>query len=303
MAKLVVLCGLQCSGKSTIAKEVTKDDWFVLLSSDQLRKEHPDWDNEKVFKTIHNRMNNLLSLNKNVIIDATNTTVKMRKQIFANLKVNCEKICYIMNTSYEECLKRLKIRNEDHSSHYVPEEVLLKYYYSFEIPFYEEGWDVIKFHSKPDFINSEEFLLRLRMVASTFDQDNMHHTQCLGDHMNTVRDILLLTSEMLGKSGEYHDIGKLFTQTYKPGDPNAHYYNHANVGAYILMCNCALFYPEGDEFILLEEETLDWLFYINYHMHMFNLTTDKSRKKWQNIFGEEKFKNLEIFNEADKKRI
>ena len=69
------------------------------------------------------------------------------------------------------------------------------------------------------------------------------------------------------------------------------------------MCNCALFYPEDDEFILLEEETLDWLFYINYHMHMFNLTTDKSRKKWQNIFGQEKFRALEIFNEADKKRI
>ena len=88
---------------------------------------------------------------------------------------------------------------------------------------------------------------------------------------------------------------------FKSVDPNAHYYNHANVGAYIAMCNYTIYADSTDT--PDDKATLDWLFYINYHMHLFNCTTDKSIKKWKGIFGETRYKNLEIFNEADKKRI
>ena len=129
----------------------------------------------------------------------------------------------------------------------------------------------------------------------------MHHTQLLGKHCKTVAKKIQEYSNdsNLINVGLYHDVGKLFTQTYKENDPNAHYYNHANVGTYELMCNAGIFdcYNEYDKKL-----TLDWLFYINYHMHMFNIKTEKAERKWRKIFGDIKFENLQIINKADKYR-
>lgn len=302
MCKLIVMCGLQCSGKSTKAKELMNEYNAVILSSDALRLVYPEAGNDFIFKTLYNQMNLKLAQNINVIIDATNTTIKMRKQIFLNLKVECEKICYVMNIPYEHCLERLKIRNTQPDIHYVPEEVLKKYYYGFEIPFYEEGWYDIVLDVEPAYYNSAMALLQLETLAADFDQKNLHHTQNLGDHMETVSS-LLIEDELLSFAGRFHDVGKLVTQTFKENDPNAHYYNHANVGTYILMCNCGIFNGDNFEYFFDKQNTLKWLFYINYHMHLFNCTTEKSTNKWKNVFGETNFNKLKIFNEADKRRI
>ena len=45
---------------------------------------------------------------------------------------------------------------------------------------------------------------------------------------------------------------------------------------------------------------LEILFYVNYHMQPFFIQSEKSEKKWKEIFGEEKYNNLLIFNECDK---
>lgn len=119
---LIVMCGLQASGKSTKAKELQKEyeekypnQKTVILSSDQIRLEHPEIanDNSKVFNKLYADMNYWLRQGDNVIIDSTGISIKMRKQIFINLQVNCKKICYIMNTPYEECLRRLNMRNKE----------------------------------------------------------------------------------------------------------------------------------------------------------------------------------------------
>jgi len=307
MVKLLTMCGLQCSGKSTETERLAKEYNAVVLSSDQLRKEHPEWNNDTVFRTLYARMNNLLSLNTNVILDATNITIKSRKQIFLNLKVDCEKICYIMNTPFNECMNRLKIRNMSFDSHKVPEEVLEAYHKSFEIPFYEEGWDTIILHNIPKYIDSENTLLKLKMMADGFNQQNHHHTQDLGKHMQTVADILKDTNNSLMiKAAEYHDVGKLFTQT-KGNDGDCHYYNHDSVGTYTLLCNCGIYTDAqmvGDsiewEFNIIK--TLRWLFYINYHMKLHNVVTEKSIKKWTSIFGEKLYNDLRAFEKADKFR-
>lgn len=308
MPTLIVMCGLQCSGKSTEVEKLSKQYEAEILSSDQLRTEHPEWNNDTVFRTLYARMNNLLSLNTNVILDATNITIKSRRQIFLNLKVDCYKICYIMNTPYNECVNRLKVRNTSFNSHKVPEEVLEKYYQSFEIPFYYEGWDEIKVHNEIPFYQSEANLLNLRICADGFNQQNKHHTQDLGTHMQTVGKLLRewTNSSLLETAGYYHDVGKLFTQT-KGKDGDCHYYNHDSVGAYSLLCCCGLFTDiqliNGDiHWTYNTDKTLEWLFYINYHMKLHNVTTEKSIKKWKNIFGEELYNKLREFEKADKFR-
>ena len=104
---LIVFVGLQASGKSTKAKALQKEyeekypnQKTAILSSDQIRLEHPEIanNNSKVFNKLYADMNYWLRQGDNVIIDSTNTSIKMRRQIFLNLKEDCYKICYIMNT-------------------------------------------------------------------------------------------------------------------------------------------------------------------------------------------------------------
>lgn len=309
--KLIVMCGLQCSGKSTRAKELAEEYDAVVLSSDEIRTHFPEANNDYIFKYLYEQMNALLKESKNVLIDATNVTIKSRRHIFQNLKVECCKICYIMNTPYSECVGRLQVRNSElYCTHYVPNEVLEKYHKSFEIPFYEEGWDEIVLHSEISLEKAHKTLFNVLGRSLGFNQQNMHHTQDLGTHMATTQKYLRdhysdVISDTLEIASGLHDVGKLFTQTFKENDVNAHYYNHANIGAYYLMCEWALW----DRYDLCDgrntcnynvNKTLEILFYINYHMHMYNIKTEKSVKKWKDIFSEEKFNDLLLLNEADR---
>jgi hypothetical protein len=102
---------------------------------------------------------------------------------------------------------------------------------------------------------------------------------------------------VLKEAARFHDVGKLFCQTFKEGDPNAHYYNHHNISAYYMLEN----YQALDSGLFYSEKfVLDVLFYINYHMLPFFWKTDKSKAKWYKIFGQEKFDNLILFNKYDK---
>ena len=84
---LVCLCGLQGSGKSTYANELVSSLHIKIVSSDAIRKEFPSAKNDTVFQIVYKRINEYLKQGFNVCLDATNTTIKARKQIFLN--VNC----------------------------------------------------------------------------------------------------------------------------------------------------------------------------------------------------------------------
>lgn len=309
LPKLICMCGLQGSGKSTKAKELKEqlekeylNQKTIILSSDQIRKEHPEiaQDNNKVFSKLYSDMNYWLRQGDNVIIDATNITNKARNQIFHNLKEDCHKICYIMNTPYEECKFRLNKRNAEENSHKVPLEALEMYYHSFEIPFFYEGFNEIKLDKQITLAESNIFLQNISMQARGFNQQNKHHTQDLGEHMDFVGNTLvnLTNNILLIQAGYVHDVGKLYTQT-RGEDGNCHYYNHENVGAYNLMCYTA-YYDIFGKYDL--NKTLRWLFYINYHMELHQVVTEKSVNKWKRIFGEDLYNDLKLFEEVDKSR-
>ena len=299
---LIVMCGIQGSGKSTIAEELSVKYGLIKISSDAMRKEFPDADNDFIFRRVYSQINLALNQGLSVILDATNITINSRKQIFLNVKEPCVKICYIVNTPYETCLKRVIERNKDKESHFVPEDIVKKYLHSFEIPFYEEGWDKIVLHNVISHNESIENFNSMMKSTIGFNQHNKHHTQSLDEHLNSVGMQLYDKGDVLHEAGLLHDIGKLDTQFYKEGDPNAHYYNHANVGAYKVLCNYTSWsmIEQIGEDIAEIDKTLDIIFYINYHMHMYNIKTEKAEKKWRAIFGETKFNNLKLINDADK---
>lgn len=225
----------------------------------------------------------------NVIIDATNITVKSRRQVFANIKADCYKHCVIICTPYNECVMRVDLRNKNlyKNEHFVPLDVLERYYKSFEIPFLEEGWDSIicvRDKTVEDWVVSE-----LLKRADGFDQHNKHHTQDLGQHMKATGKYLVpkySKTHPVRIAAYLHDIGKLFTQTFGE-DGQAHYYNHANVGAYELLTRVE------------SADLLNVVFFVNYHMHLYNLQSEKSIKKWRSLFGDEKWQQLNDLHEAD----
>ena len=109
---LYVMCGLSGSGKSTIAKEYQKKiPGSVIISSDEIREELCDGNradqskNREVFRVFHDRIRKNLEKHKNVIVDATNITMKSRRAILGKVNgLNINKICLIVPKPYEQCL-------------------------------------------------------------------------------------------------------------------------------------------------------------------------------------------------------
>lgn len=293
---LTILVGIQGSGKSIWAKQQS----CVVLSSDDLRQKFPAYNNDEIFKELYKLVNEFLEKGLNVIIDSTATTIKSRRKIFESIKIPCIKKALIFNTPFEICKERLIERNKQENSHKVPLEVQRKYLESFEVPFLEEGFDYIDIYNKPTKEESDKNILDIYEKTIGFNQNNKHHTQTLDKHLQSTYNYLKDNVDIaLLQASLYHDVGKLFTQTYKENDINAHYYNHANVGAYWFLCNCGMYLEKYDSVAYLTQTTLDTIFYINYHMKMYDLKTQKSKDKWKKYLGKEKFYNLELLHEAD----
>ena len=130
-----------------------------------------------------------------------------------------------------------------------------------------------------------------------FNQKNHHHIYDLGTHCRKVYEELSKRTDdnTLLCSALAHDIGKLYTGSPKEdGSGEYSYKQHNNFGAYYLMTN--LNSLEASR----QDEILEFLFYVNYHMHPFFVQSEKSEKKWKDIFGEEKYNKLLLFNKCDK---
>lgn len=303
--KLIVMCGLSASGKSTVAKELAVKHDAAIVSSDAIREElcgsvSDQSKNEEVFKIFHKRIRKYLHEKRNVIADATNINMKARRVIINNVKkMDVEIIAYIIPKRVEDC-----VRDNIDRKHPVPEEVIYKQEKRFQIPFIEEGFDKIIIH---DF-GFRYKLDQLNMIEEMygFNQKNPHHNMDLGTHCSFTynlftsgRSTIYSYEDGFYMGARLHDIGKLFTQIFDE-DGIAHYYNHSSIGSYYVLSNS---YNSNEE---LEDKTqflLDCCFLINYHMFPFSWNTDSIKNKWKRRFGEYKYDMLMRFHECDVTRL
>lgn len=300
MPNLFIMVGLPGAGKSWHARElVRRGDADEIISSDKIREEllgneNDQSANDKVFKLFYERANKLLSEGKNVMLDATNTTLKSRRKIFSEIKVPCTKICYVIATPIQRCIEQDSERERN-----VGEEVIRKFERSFQCPQYFEGFD--KIYGVETY--TVHLLSGLNWIHKMkgFNQKNPHHKYDLLEHSKILANEIKkgTGSDLLWNAGILHDIGKLYTQTF---DDNgiAHYYNHAEVGTYFLLTHSkgvkGLIAKDcGFNFDIL----LDLLFYVNYHMLAHNIKTEKAAKKYKNLFGEKLYNNLMLFKKCD----
>ena len=296
-AKFIMMVGLSGSGKSYKAKELSKEYDAEIFSSDELRIEmfgdvnHQE-DNGKLFVELHKRIKDCLKSGKSAIMDATNISYKKRMAFLAELaNIPCEKICVLMATPYEECVKRNAMRERN-----VPEHAIERMYLNFQCPHYFEGWDDIQIiynnsRFKPSF-NKGSFESMARSFMRGFNQNNPHHIYDVYDHSKALMfqyergDIRRLAAML-------HDCMKKRVQQ-TDDDGVSHYYNHANVSAYYVLTHPKIVDCQT------YDEMLDVLFYITYHMIAHDIQTAKSIKKYQNIFGEQLCNKLLDFACKDK---
>ena len=146
MAKLIMLIGIQGSGKTTYSKKLMEEYNAKVISTDRVRQTCIGIEEKDVFPTVYKLCAEEIKQNHNVILDATHITPKVRKRSFDALdqyEIQYEKVAVYLNTPIEECLRRVEIRNKDPKELFIPLEVIESYGKNLIPPSKEEGFDEI----------------------------------------------------------------------------------------------------------------------------------------------------------------
>lgn len=151
MVKLIMLIGIPGSGKTTYSKELSERYSAKVISSDKVRQLYVGIDEKEVFPTVYKLCVEELKSGKNVILDATHITPKVRKRTFDALDaygIAYDKVAIFVDTPVEECIRRVEIRNQNPEELFLPLEVISSYGQNIIPPNVDEGFmeiQVIKF--------------------------------------------------------------------------------------------------------------------------------------------------------------
>ncbi len=160
MTKIIILCGVPCSGKSTYREKFLKNfPKFISFSTDDMIEEWASKNNtnyseafgfltkktddetqptlKKFEKEMFSNFEKALSENKSIIVDRTNMNVKSRKRFLDLVPKHYSKTAIVFQVPIEELNKRLKKREEETGKH-IPEYVITSMLNSYEEPTLEE---------------------------------------------------------------------------------------------------------------------------------------------------------------------
>lgn len=139
---LQVLCGVPASGKSTLSAQLAFEyDAKLHHFDDYANSFHPKKYKEAL-RQMWSNISQELQAGYNVICDNVHVTKEMRADILNAISdIPCQKICVVLLTPFEECLKRNANRETR-----LPDFVLHDLYNKFELPTLDEGWDEIWYY-------------------------------------------------------------------------------------------------------------------------------------------------------------
>ena len=289
--------GLVASGKSTWAEKNKDKLNAVIHSSDKIRAEllgniNDQTQNDKVFRILHKRIKDDLRAGKNVIMDQTGLNRRRRIHFLNNeLKgIECEKICILFTTPWEQCLVNNFARDRQ-----VPEDVLARMYRNFETPWFSDGFDDIQIVWQKYISYDIDFEMNSWKKTS---QENPHHRLSIGDHMLTACEYMKnkTDDERLIASALLHDCGKIDTQQWNEEKGHCTYYQHHCVGSYKALFYLKNMYPEWSDKDILYVSLL-----INLHMRplLAYKNSDKAKENDRRLFGDEMIRDLMLLNECD----
>ena len=158
--------------------------------------------------------------------------------------------------------------------------------------------DLLKSANSVDEIDKykEEIAELIPSVRGMFDFDQQNHAHQYDLWFHSLHTVVNLPKgiddDMLYLAALLHDIGKPEAQCSKEGDPNKHYYGHAEVSERIVCEEC-----EG---YLCFEDLERLLYYVRYHDDRVSLKLKHTRRHLKIVsFGE--FRNLMLLEVADAK--
>ena len=293
-----MMVGLAGSGKSSVAqKYAEKMDDCVIHASDELRKEmfgsyESNRDQHQlVFAELHKRIIADITAGKSVVFDATNLNYRHRRALLDKLPRDLQKIAIVVATTVEDC-----IHNDNERERKVGEGAILSQWKRFTFPVFQEGFDaiIIEYGSKVNPKAVEEMLIE---KCEAMEQHNPHHTMTVGGHMASsyeqcFADKGMGVSNNVYQALKWHDVGKLYTQTFDDYGV-AHYYGHMNVSAYE-----AMFMVNWGQ---MQYNPIKVLQYIQWHMLPFFINTKKNERKWKQFFGQKFWNDLKVIHEYDRR--
>lgn len=295
-----VMVGVAGSGKSYLAESIGAP----IVSSDAIRKElygdeNDQSHNNEVFNEVHGRIRRYLLNGESCVYDATNLSRKRRMSFLKQLPAEVEKVAILAATELEVILEQNAARERK-----VPEDVIMRMYRNLSVPRVSEGWDSIRMIAHPkNKMTLEDYLY----AAYGVDHDNPHHSANIFDHMIEAEQLAYIyaTDECMSNydrnlahfAARYHDIGKPAVKSRMlysgKEDSHSHYYNHAEVGAYMVACCAKQFVGEKQQDFLRELIVL-----IQHHMGAFE-NNEHWMDDFERYYGRDLRLVLNIVHEAD----
>lgn len=147
MATMYILVGLQGAGKSTYAEKLNKQTGAIIVSSDAIREKKSGSrqitkNDSKIFTEMRRTIKKLLEEGKDVIVDATNVTIKKRASYinYISKLEDIKKVAIVFNKNANTCVCQNFQRDKDKQ---VPKYAIYNLEKYFVYPTLEEGFDEI----------------------------------------------------------------------------------------------------------------------------------------------------------------
>lgn len=314
-SKIIMMCGIPASRKSTHAKYISHHENAIILSSDDIRVElygdvnHQE-SNGELFQELYRRAKLNLTAGQNVIIDATNISQKKRINFINDFKQYQREVIYI-SANFATC-----VLADTHREKSVGYNVLDRMYRQLQIPVKEEGWDKVSYYFNEN--NHYGFADLITTIASpsTYEElfeelckfslfedieglshDSSYHSLSVSRHTYYVWNyimnnyygedrLIMLWAALL------HDVGKAHCKNFKEGSRYANFVGHENVSAQIAM-NFLRELGYGMEFILEVVKV------VQNHMRLLDDPNGKAETKIREMYGQDLVDKLLFFREAD----
>lgn len=243
--KVFIMKGISCSGKSTYAEKLAKEENAIIISSDDIgtslglkNKPNPP----EVFNIMEQKAITHLQQHENIILDATNLTrKKTNRWVQLAKRMKADAICVFINIDDQQLEKQMEQRIQSRWTHMSMKEMKnlqFRMKTSLQVPtlcdrfddilliqnqtVYPDWFSYFKENEKTFLHSPSEFMWKFYQSGKMekilpelarcvgFKQENTHHSLTLFEHMMKAADSIEIKTPEFVWAMCLHDVGKVY---------------------------------------------------------------------------------------------